>query len=45
MADEEQPKKPSASEKPPAVEELRQMIREDIKEQRQFIRKLRQKMN
>ena len=45
MADKEQPKKPAASEKPPPIEELRQMVREDIEEQRQFLRKLLGKTN
>ena len=37
--------KPSASEKPRADDELREMVRKDIEEQRELIRKLRKKMN
>lgn len=45
MSDVEPPKKPSASEKQPQEEELRQTVREDIAHQREFIEKLRRKVN
>lgn len=45
MDDEEKPKESSASEKPSPDGEMRQMIREDIEEQRKLVEKLRRKIN
>lgn len=39
MSDEEQPNDSVASEKPPPIEELRQMVREDIMEKRKPVEK------
>jgi hypothetical protein len=44
MADKMKPK-PAATERPPPDDELRQMVREDIEEQRKLIEQLKRKMN
>lgn len=45
MTDKEWSEKRAASPKPPPIEELRQMVRDDIEEQRKMIDHLRRKMN
>ena len=45
MVDTEHPEKPDRKPKPPSIDELRKMVREDIKEQRKLIDRLRRKMN
>ena len=45
MADTEYPEKPDRKPKPPSIEELRKMVREDIEQQRKLIDSLRRKMN
>ncbi|WP_271617557.1 hypothetical protein ACNJX9_13280 [Bradyrhizobium sp. DASA03076] len=45
MANKELPEKPVASPKPLSIDELRQMVREDIEEQRKIADSFRRKMN
>lgn len=44
MREKEPPKKPPAQEEHKRLKDLREMVREDIEEQREFIRKIRTKM-
>ncbi|MBW7974174.1 hypothetical protein ACVIW2_005960 [Bradyrhizobium huanghuaihaiense] len=45
MTDKKPPKKPRASQKPSPIDELRQMVEEDIEEQRKFVQELKRKLN
>jgi hypothetical protein len=45
MSDKEPPQKPAADGESPRLKELREMDREDLEEQHEIVRKLRQKLN
>jgi hypothetical protein len=45
MREREPPKKPPAQEEQERLKDLREMVREDIEEHREFIRKIRMKMH